>query len=66
MSNEVEDQGIDFTRLAEVEKQAWDRYAAAVISGRLAGRDGIGSNEGIAQKAAAVADAMLAQRIKRF
>jgi hypothetical protein len=57
---------IDYSTLTTEEKFAWDSYAAAAINGRLAGKDGIGSSGAIASKAAAVADAMFLERMKRF
>lgn len=66
MSDAHEAGKIDFARATDEEKIAWDEYAAAAISGRLAGRDGTGSTGAIVSKAAAIADAMLLERMNRF
>lgn len=66
MSIESKDNAIDFSRLGPVEQAAWDAYAAAAITGRLAGRDGVASPIIAATKASEIADAMLLERMKRF
>ncbi|WPN21813.1 MULTISPECIES: hypothetical protein [Pseudomonas fluorescens group] len=48
------------------ERQAWDRYAAAYLSGRLAGNDGTATINGATTRAAEFADALLKLRKERF
>lgn len=48
------------------ERQAWDKYAAAYLAGRVAGKEGSTAVDYATQQAALFADALLELRKERF